>query len=92
MHIIPREIIPNQKVRTKTKIGMLVNTAPVTVFTSYLSLSPNFRIFVIKNAIYIKKQTRMFLSRDEISVVIMWLYKLWRDLQLWTNIKFGKLS
>ena len=34
----------------------------------------------------------MFTSRDEISVVIMLLYKLSRDLQLWTKIGLGKLS
>ena len=39
-----------------------------------------------------KKQTRMFTSSDEISVIIMWLYKLSRDLQQWTKIGLGKLS
>ena len=39
-----------------------------------------------------KKQTVMVTSRDEISVIIMWLYKLSRDLQQWTKIGLGKLS
>ena len=48
--ILTKTNVINFMTKIRLRLGMLVNTTPGAVFTkySYLSLSPNFRIFVIK--------------------------------------------